>query len=371
MTVGSDAFTLVVLAKTRKRYLVGAKTRFGFHVVAFTPLKNTHRKLWRRTLQIIGTGNHKGGTGKTTTAIHLAAALGERGRKVLLIDLDGNLGLTKSFDVPTVVQGTYHVLMGDQDIEDLILTPETEQERAKHPGEPIDLPKNVHLIPGNRRLENFDEDHAGSKGKYIAGFDTLTGPLKRLEESGLYDYVILDTAPAAGTLTIAAYKNADWFILATTAESLAVEALERSLDDIIEAQDVNSKLEVLGVHMCQVDLRKKLEQAYVEQVRQSLLDEDGEDGGFGLFDAIVPIRAVIGRASALKVSLFDYDPEPAEVKMVNELRGIYRTLAEEVEERIAASDAAADVVVPAERRPLTEPEKAGPVAEKQEGVAHG
>ncbi len=317
-------------------------------------------------MQIIGTGNHKGGTGKTTTAIHLAAALGERGRRVLLIDLDGNLGLTKSFDVPTLVQGTYHVLMRDQAIEDVILTPETEQERAKHPGEAIDLPKNVHLLPGNRRLENFDEDHAGSKGKYIAGFDTLTAPLKELEEAGLYDYVILDTAPAAGTLTIAAYKNADWFILATTAESLAVEALERSLDDIIEAQEVNPKLEVLGVHMCQVDLRKKLEAAYVEQVRRSLLNEDGEPDGFGLFDAIVPIRAVIGRASALKVSLFDYDPEPGEVKMVNELRDIYRGLAVEVEDRIALDRG--QKIQPAEpqRKPLTEPK-----AEERENVANG
>ena len=98
LTEGLGTFTVVVLAKTRSRVNKVAFTRFGFHVVAFTLLGNVHRKLWRRTLQIIGTGNHKGGTGKTTTAIHLAAALGERGRKVLLIDLDGNLGLTKSFD---------------------------------------------------------------------------------------------------------------------------------------------------------------------------------------------------------------------------------------------------------------------------------
>lgn len=282
-------------------------------------------------MQIIGTGNHKGGTGKTTTAIHLAAALGERGHRCLIIDLDGNLGLTESFDVPAIVPGTYHVLMRDQEIEDVILTPESEQERASRPGEPITLPKNVHLIPGNRRLENFDEDHAGGKGKYIAGFDTLTEPLQRID--GSYDFVILDTAPSAGTLTIAAYKNADWFILASTAESLSVKALGRSLDDIIEAQDVNPKLEVLGVLMSQVDERKKLERAFVQKLRQDLAGSDG----FGLFNALVPIRAVVGKASALHVSLFDYDPAPAEVKMVNDLRDIYRGLALEVEERIAQS----------------------------------
>lgn len=287
-------------------------------------------------MQIIGTGNHKGGTGKTTTAIHLAAALGERGRKVLLIELDGNLGLTKSFDVPGVVPGTYHVLMQDHEVEDVILTPETEQERAHQPGA-IELPKNVHLIPGNRQLENIDEDlKAGAKTKYIAGFDSLTGPLEKLRDQGFYDYVILDTAPAAGTLTIAAYKTADWFVLATTPETLSMEALERSIDDIIEAQHVNPKLQVLGVHMCQIDVRRKLERVYLEKLRKDLPAE------MGVFGAIVPIRAVFGRASALKVSLFDYEPEAAEVKTVSDLRELYRQLAQEVEARIETMQAPSD-----------------------------
>ena len=309
-------------------------------------------------MQIIGTGNHKGGTGKTTTAIHLAAALGERGRKVLLIELDGNLGLTKSFDVPGVVPGTYHVLMQDHDIEDVILTPETEQERAHQAGT-IELPKNVHLIPGNRQLENIDEDlKAGAKTKYIAGFDSLTAPLERLREQGLYDYVILDTAPAAGTLTIAAYKNADWFVLATTPETLAVEALTRSIDDIIEAQHVNPRLQVLGVHMCQIDVRRKLERVYLEKLRKDLPAE------MGVFEAIVPIRAVFGRASALKVSLFDYEPEPAEVKTVNDLREIYRSFAQEVEARIEALET--PPAVDTSSKPLTEP-----VAQATERAANG
>ena len=315
-------------------------------------------------MQIIGTGNHKGGTGKTTTAIHLAAALGERGRKVLLIETDGNLGLTKSFDVPGVVPGTYHVLMQDQEIDDVILTPEAEQERAQQTGF-IELPKNVHLIPGNRQLENIDEDlKAGPKTKYIAPFDSLTPPLERLREQGFYDYVILDTAPAAGTLTIAAYKTADWFILTTTPETLSIEALERSIDDIIEAQHVNPNLQVLGVHMCQIDVRRKLERAYLEKIRKDLTSEEG----LGLFEAIMPIRAVFGRASALKVSLFDYDPEAAEVKTVNDLRDLYRQLAREVEERIirSKSDEAVELGVDTDQRPLTDP-----VMESEEDVAHG
>jgi len=294
-------------------------------------------------MQVIGVGLHRGGTGKTTTSLHLAAALGERGRKVLLMDLDGNLGLTDTLDVPTVVPGTYDVLMREERITDVIITPENEQERASRPGEPIVLPKNVHLIPGNRQLETFDDDHKAKRElQYIAAFDMLTDPLQELE--GLYDYVVLDTAPVADTLTIAAYKNADWFILASTAQTLAVKALSRSIDDIIAAKPVNPKLEVLGVIMSRVDARKKLERAYVQKVDRDLT----EAGGFGLFDAVVPTRAVVGKASALHLSLFDYDPASAEVKMVNDLRDIYRGLAREVEDRIGAGVPRAALPAPAE-----------------------
>lgn len=285
-------------------------------------------------MQIIGVGLHRGGTGKTTTSLHLAAALGERGRKCLLMDLDGNLGLTDTLDVPTVVPGTYDVLMREEKITEVILTREKEQERASRPGEPIVLPKNVDLIPGNRQLESFDDDHKSNEQlRYVAAFDTLTEPLRDLE--GLYDYLILDTAPVADTLTIAAYKNADWFILSSTAQALAIKALSRSIDDIVAAQSVNPKLAILGVMMSRVDARKKLERAYVQKVQEDL----AAAGRFGMFSAVVPTRAVLGKSSALNVSLFDYEPAAKEVESVNELRDIYRGLAREVEDRIAEKTA--------------------------------
>jgi len=114
--------------------------------------------------QIIGIGNQKGGVCKTTNAIHLAAALGERGQKCLVIDLDANLGLTYSFDVPTTVFGTFHMLMGQASAEDVIISNETRQERASRPGEMITLPKNglmKSLPPLRQRMRGLSSWHHG------------------------------------------------------------------------------------------------------------------------------------------------------------------------------------------------------------------
>lgn len=283
--------------------------------------------------KIIGVGNHKGGTCKTTNAIHLAAALGERGRKCLLIDLDANLGLTYSFDIPTTNLGTFHMLLGQAAPEDVIITEESRQEAASRPGETITLPKNVDIIPANRRIDGFDEEFAAAAAedenlKFLAPFDTLQEPINSLK--GKYDYILLDTAPNAGSLTLAAYKTAQWFVLSSTAEKLSIDALRRSMKDIVAASRVNPTLQLLGVVMSQVDPRKKLQQTYVTKVSRDLQ----ATGGLGLFEAVVPTRAVVGKASTLCSTVFDYDPAPNEVKSANEVRDVYRLLAKEVEERV-------------------------------------
>ncbi|NRA56852.1 MAG: ParA family protein [Phycisphaerales bacterium] len=287
-----------------------------------------------RTTHIIGIGNQKGGVSKTTNAIHLAAALGERGHKCLVIDLDPNLGLTESFDIPATTLGTFHLLMGEESPEDVIISEETRQERASRPGEVVTLPKNVDVIPANRRIENFDEEWASSAegGKqFMAGFDTLRGPMEALK--GVYDYIFLDTAPRAGTLTVAAYKTASWFILSSTAEKLSVDALRRAMGDIAAAGQVNPDLRLLGVLMSQVDTRRKLERTYIAKVQRDL----EAAGGFGLFETVIPSRAVLGKASTLCQSLFDYEPEGNEMKTTNEVRDLYRQLAEEIEGRVGRS----------------------------------
>lgn len=288
-----------------------------------------------RKTHIIGVGNQKGGVSKTTNTIHLAAALSERGYKCLVVDLDPNLGLTLSFDIPTTTFGAVHMLLGQEKAEDVIISHDTEQERASRPGEFITLPRNVDIIPANRRIENFDKEFASAAEEddelqYVAPFDTLGGPLKELD--GIYDFIFLDTAPNAGTLTLAAYKSATGFILSSTAEKLSVDALRRSMKDINAARKrVNPELGLIGVIMSQVDTRRKLQRAYITKVEKGQFDSDRDHG---LFKTVVPSRAVIGKASTLCISLFEYEPIANEVKSTNEVRDVYRNLAQEVESRL-------------------------------------
>lgn len=292
-----------------------------------------------RQTKIIGVANHKGGVCKTTNAIHLAAALGEMERKCLVIDLDANLGLTQSFDIPLTTIGTFHMLMGEEKAADVIIRQADGQERSSKPGEMITLPKNVDIIPASRRIEKFDEEYAASEEMdYTAPYDTLRGPLAELD--GQYDYIFLDCAPNLGSLTKAAYKIAHWLVLSSTAEKLSVDALRRSMKDLVTATKVNPKLRLLGVLMSQVDTRRKLERTYITKVQKDL----AAAGAFGLFETVIPARAVVGKASTLCVSLFDYDPQAAEVKSTNEVRDLYRAVAKEVEERVATSSV--DQVMP-------------------------
>src|SRR3954468_21494434 len=139
-----------------------------------------------RKTHIIAVGNQKGGVGKTTNSVNLAAALGEMGRKCLIVDLDANQGSTRHLGVPSQsFLGTYEVLIGEEQPADVIIT---------NGEDDVELPKNVDLISATRKLEGI-EDALRKHSKFIVGQDILIKPLKTLQ--GKYDYIFLDTAPNA------------------------------------------------------------------------------------------------------------------------------------------------------------------------------
>ena len=267
--------------------------------------------------QVVAIGNQKGGVGKTTTTVNLAAALGTLGKRTLIIDLDSNCGATRCLGVPPdSYQGAYEVLLGAED--PLAVALETD------PDEGVELPTGVKLIPANRDLERAERDLAQ---KYRMGNyrSCLREPIRQIRESGEFDFVFLDTAPNIQAPTAAAYWAADWFILTATPELLAIQGMNDAMSDIREMQaGSNPRLQLLGVLLSCVSMRTRLGAEVVGWVESAF----GSAGSFGDFKTRISRAVAVPEAQKVGKTIIQTDPAH---KVAEE----YRQLAREVLERVA------------------------------------
>ena len=264
-----------------------------------------------RKTHIIAVGNQKGGVGKTTNTVHIATALGELGRQSLIWDLDMNHGATRHFGIEgNAYLGSFEVLIGDEAPENVIMEGSNKE---------VELPKGVHLLPANRKLEQID-DTLTSKNKFIIKHQVLIEPLKRLR--GRYDYIFLDTAPNATTPTIAAYCAAEWFLLTAIPDPFAIEGLNDALQDIASVREHgNQDITVLGVVLTTVNRRTRLGQALAEYVKQTFTLPSG---------LCLKFETEIGRSTiiptAQKIGKTVFQTEPT-----HKVTEQYRALAREFE----------------------------------------
>ncbi len=268
-----------------------------------------------RSTHVVAVGNQKGGVGKTTTCCHLAAALGELGRRCLVWDLDMNHGATRHFGIPPeTFLGTFEVLMGEEMPEDVIVTQDDEG---------VALPTNVHLISARRNLEKID--HALlSKSKFVFLQDVLIKPLRSLQ--GKYDYIFLDTAPNATTPTIAAYKGAKWFVLTAMPDPFAIAGLTDALHDIEDAQNNgNEDLRLLGVLLAGVDKRTRLANTLTSYVEDTFTIDPTKSLKFV---TTISRSTVVPQAQKVGKTVLQTDP-------THKIADQYRALAKEMEDRIA------------------------------------
>ncbi len=288
---------------------------------------NTETNTTNRRAQIIAVGNQKGGVGKTTNTVHIAAALGERGRKCLIIDLDPNDTATRHFGIEgEAFLGSYELLTGDEAPADLAMC-ETEEE--------FDFPKGVSLIPSRRKLENVDEVLPEKHGKFFSPRDILLEPLQTVINK--YDYILLDTAPNSKVPTKAAYLVADWFLLTAMPEPFAVTGLTDALHDIQDAQKkLNPDLKLLGVIIAGVDRRTSLSNSLTEYVQTAFSTPDGESAKFR---TIISRSTVIPSAQKAGKTVFQTNPDHVVAQQ-------YRALATEIEERLEKLLAVSQPAVP-------------------------
>lgn len=207
---------------------------------------------------LIAVGNQKGGVGKTTNTVHLAAALGQRGYKCLIIDLDPAAGATKHLGVPeNSFAGTLELLTTDESVGALAVLDK--------------MPPGVQLIPSRPQLSELDT--------LLSKFVDRTRILDRAIDQAkrYYDFIFLDTAPAAAaTTTIAAYAAAEWFLLSAFPHPLSLGGLNEAFNDIADVrQERNPNLEILGVVFTNVDRRATKLRTQLEEVVNAALPRRG------------------------------------------------------------------------------------------------
>ena len=198
--------------------------------------------MFKRIISVI---NQKGGVGKTTTLINLAAGLSMKGKKVLVIDLDpqGNattgLGLSNTTDSETTI---YSVLNGKKKISDVI-----KQTRFK----------NLNLITSNVDLSGLEVETAGDSRRAFKLKDELASILN--DSKPLYDYIIIDCPPSLSLLTIMALVASDALVVPLQTEFFALEGLTQLMKTIERIKtNLNPSLEIRGILLTMFDKRNKL-----------------------------------------------------------------------------------------------------------------
>ncbi len=298
--------------------------------------------------KVVAVGNQKGGVGKTSNTVHLAAALAETGRKCLIWDLDVNCGSTQHFGIPDnmAILGTYEVLTGEETPDEVIVREDDLEE--------VELPQNVHLLPAHRNLEFIDQSLVGKYGRFSDLGSVLKKPIQSLR--GKYDYVFLDTAPNLTTPTIAAYKAADYFLLSAMPETFAVQGLNNALKDIqsVREHGGNPNLTLIGVVLSNVDGRlTRLARELLAYVEETFAQTPP---WMRKYETTISRTTVIPAAQKAGKSIFQTEPH-------HKVTEQFRALAREFEARIRMLDEQSVATLATQRLPapdsrrMTEPQE--------------
>jgi chromosome partitioning protein len=204
---------------------------------------------------VLAVANQKGGVGKTTTSVNLAAALGQAGRRVLLVDLDpqGNATMGSGVDKRTVGRTVYHVVLGLSEL----ATVRTRAERGGYD-----------LVPANRELAGAEVELVELPGRETR----LKAALERVQ--GDYDFILIDCPPSLSLLTVNALTAAQRVLIPMQCEYYALEGLSDLVATIKRVRaHLNPVLEIAGLLRTMYDPRNTLSQQVSQQLETHFKDK--------------------------------------------------------------------------------------------------
>ena len=245
-------------------------------------------------IKTICIANQKGGVGKTTTSVNLAASLSEIGRKTLIIDMDPQGNASSGIGIRRIesqAANVYHVLIGDKELSEVIKS-------TKH--------ENLDIVCATPDLVGAEIELVDMPRREYR----LKDAIKKI--SSEYDYVIIDCPPSLGLLTVNALCSAQSFLVPLQCEYFALEGLSQLLNTAgIIKKNLNSDLRIEGIVLTMFDKRNNLSHQVVSEIQAHFGDK--------VFKAIIPRNVRLSEAPSHGISILHYDPRSIGAKRYLEL----------------------------------------------------